>query len=56
MRLLKDKRGQVRVIEAFLASILLMSMLSANSFGINNKGHNSESYIYRSKCSFKFRQ
>lgn len=28
MRLLKDKRGQVRVIEAFLASILLMSCLA----------------------------
>jgi hypothetical protein len=42
MRLLKDKRGQIRVIEAFFASVLLLSSLSLLPMMQENSGSASD--------------
>jgi len=42
LRLLKDKRGQVRTIEAFFASMLLLSSLTLIPAAQNNSADSSE--------------
>jgi hypothetical protein len=42
MRLLKDKKGQIRTIEAFFASILLLASLTMIPAAQNRSGNSSE--------------
>lgn len=42
MRLLKDNRGQIRIIEAFFASVLLLSSLTLIPTAQNNSNNSTE--------------